>query len=151
MGRDGLTGITSCIANAPVDYAPVSGERIGKADITRGTGIVVRPDGAILTVFHLVEGAKSISVKCPNREAVSATLWQAARNTDLAVLRTTLSGLPYLSLARTGSLKSGESVFTIGFPSTEILGAEPKFTDGAVSALSGIQGEATLIQVTVPI
>jgi S1-C subfamily serine protease len=42
-------------------------------------------------------------------------------------------------------------VFTIGFPVDYILGREPKFTDGAISALSGIRGEATFLQITVPI
>jgi S1-C subfamily serine protease len=42
-------------------------------------------------------------------------------------------------------------VFTIGFPVSAVLGDEAKFTDGSVSALSGVGGEATFIQVTVPI
>jgi len=151
MGRNGLTGITSCAANAPAEYASASEKKTAKSSITRGTGFVVRPDGTVLTAFHLVENARSITVKCPNRETVPATLSQTARSTDLAVLRIPLSGLSYLSLARAGSMRPGDSVFTIGFPTTEILGAEPKFTDGAVSALTGIQGEATLMQVTVPI
>jgi len=59
--------------------------------------------------------------------------------------------MPYLSLARPRSLKIGDPVFTVGFPATNLLGSEPKFTDGSVSALSGLRGEATVIQTSVPI
>jgi len=45
----------------------------------------------------------------------------------------------------------GDRVFTIGFPAPDLLGPAPKYTDGAISALSGLQGEAVLIQTTVPI
>ena len=61
------------------------------------------------------------------------------------------SGLPYLSLGKAGALQLGDSVFTIGYPATDILGPEPKFTDGSISSLSGLGGEASLLQMTVPV
>jgi S1-C subfamily serine protease len=39
----------------------------------------------------------------------------------------------------------------VGFPVTVLLGLEPKFTDGSVSALSGVGGESSLLQVSVPV
>jgi S1-C subfamily serine protease len=42
-------------------------------------------------------------------------------------------------------------VFTVGFPATTILGTAPKFSDGAVSALTGPHDESTQVQVTVPV
>jgi S1-C subfamily serine protease len=56
-----------------------------------------------------------------------------------------------LSFGRTGSFKLGDPVFTIGYPASDILGPEPKFTDGSISSLSGLGGEASLLQITVPI
>jgi S1-C subfamily serine protease len=119
--------------------------------VTRGTGFAVRPDGLILTAPHVVEGATTISVKCPDRPVALAVVVQATRNLDLATLGTPLVGLPYLSFVEARALRAGEPVFTIGFPAPEILGSEPKFTDGSVSALSGPGGEASFLQITVPV
>jgi len=119
--------------------------------ISQGTGFLVRPDGVVLTAFHVVEGAKSIAVRCLGREAVLATLGDTARSVDLAVLRTSLAATPYLSVRDARSVKPGEAVFTIGFPAAILLGPEPKFTDGAISALSGPGRESSLMQITVPI
>jgi S1-C subfamily serine protease len=116
-----------------------------------GTAFIVLPDGLLLTAFHVVDTASKITVKCPGRPAAEATLADTARNTDLAVLRVPLSALTYLALAPPRSLRIGDPVFTIGFPVTNLLGEEPRFTDGSASALSGPGGEATFFQMTVPI
>lgn len=99
----------------------------------------------------MVEGSKSIAVKCEGRASVPATLGDTARTVDLAVLRTSLVGAPYLSIRDARSAKAGDSVFTIGFPVAVLLGAEPKFTDGSISAMSGPGKEAVLMQMTVPV
>jgi S1-C subfamily serine protease len=119
--------------------------------VTQGTGFLVRPDGSILTALHVVDGSKAIAVKCEGFPAVSATLGDTARSVDLAVLRTSLTGAPYLSIRDARSVRLGDSVFTIGFPAAVLLGAEPKFTDGSISAMSGPGKEAVLMQITVPV
>ncbi len=116
-----------------------------------GTGFVVRPDGVLVTAWHLVQAGGVITVACPDQAPQVASPREISRSHDVAVLRIPLAGLPYLSLTETGSLRLGDSVFTIGFPVAELLGPDPKFTDGAVSALSGLGGDATLMQMTVPI
>jgi S1-C subfamily serine protease len=57
----------------------------------------------------------------------------------------------YLDIVTAADVDSGDLVFTIGFPTPEILGYEEKYTDGAISALSGLQGDASLMQITVPV
>jgi len=42
-------------------------------------------------------------------------------------------------------------VFTIEFPATALLGTEPKYTEGAIGALSGLGGDASYLQISVPI
>src|SRR5262245_34808783 len=54
-----------------------------------------------------------------------------------------------MSFSKPRSVRVG--VFTVGFPATQILGSEAKFTDRSVSALSGLGGEATFLQVTVAV
>lgn len=45
----------------------------------------------------------------------------------------------------------GDKVFTVGFPNPEIQGAAAKYTEGAISALSGFQDDVRTMQITVPI
>jgi S1-C subfamily serine protease len=119
--------------------------------ISRGTAFVVRPDGTLLSAFHVVQDAKNITVTCPDGPPIPGTVETMASTNDLAVLRISRPTPSFLSLARPRSVRTGDAVFTIGFPATTILGSEPKFTDGSVSALSGPAGEATLLQITVPV
>ncbi len=120
--------------------------------ITRqGTAFAVRPDGTFLTAFHIIRDAKTLTVTCPGAGAFPAIVGGTASRTDLAILRADKPTSHYLSLAGPNTLRAGDHVFTVGFPATDLLGTEPKFTDGSVSALSGPGNEATLIQITVPI
>jgi S1-C subfamily serine protease len=92
-----------------------------------------------------------ITVKCPGQLQATGELLQSDANTDLALIRVPLKDLPYLSLAAPRSVQRGDLIFTVGFPTTAILGDEVKFADGSVSALSGPSGEARILQITVPV
>jgi S1-C subfamily serine protease len=116
-----------------------------------GTGFIVKPDGVLLTAWHILEDAQNITVTCPDQDPQPAIPGETFHLDDLAIIQIPLTGLPYLSLAEAGSVRVGDPVFTIGFPVFDLLGPDPKFSDGSVSALSGHRGEASLIQVTVPI
>jgi S1-C subfamily serine protease len=118
----------------------------------RGTGFLVRDDGLVVTAFHIVKDAAKIGVSCPGHSSAEAEIASTARTLDLVILRVpTLTTMPYLALAKPKSVRVGDRIFTVGFPTVEILGKEPKFTEGSVSSLSGIQGEAAFMQVTVPV
>ena len=45
----------------------------------------------------------------------------------------------------------GEKVFTIGYPASSVLGERPKYTEGVISAVTGIRDDPTVFQITVPI
>jgi S1-C subfamily serine protease len=117
---------------------------------SHGTGFAVSPDGLILTAWHVIDGAKNVIVACPGRKPLSAAITQVSRNLDLATVTVPISGLSYLSFADV-RIRPGDTVFTIGFPVPDILGREPKYTDGAISALSGPGGEASFLQISVPV
>lgn len=119
--------------------------------IGQGTAFAVRPDGTLLTAFHVVKDATSITVKCPGEPSLPAVLAGSAQRTDAAVLRITRPTPHYLSLESTRSLRVGDAIFTVGFPAPMILGTAAKFTEGSVSALSGLSDEATLMQISVPV
>jgi len=116
-----------------------------------GTCFVVSPRGVAVTSHHVIEGASKVIVALADGREVPATVESTSAATDLAVLNLNTSTPNYLSLASTRSTQVGEQVFTVGFPTVDILGSEAKFTEGSISALSGIRGEASYMQISVPV
>jgi S1-C subfamily serine protease len=116
-----------------------------------GTAFVVRPDGYLLTAFHVVKGTKEIEVVCAEIGKVTALVERFSEANDLAVLRVVGGKTPtYLSLADQRSVNLGEQVFTIGYPAPDILGSEAKFNEGTISSLS-VGGDAGYMQISVPV
>jgi S1-C subfamily serine protease len=118
---------------------------------SQGTCFAVTPDGGVLTAYHIVKDANEIWVTFATSQREKAAVEQSAMTVDIALLRINRKVESYLPLASTRSATAGQHVFTIGFPATQVLGFEPKFTDGSISALSGVRGEASFMQITVPI
>jgi len=116
-----------------------------------GTAFFVRPDGVLLTALHLVEGARSIVVRCPGREPAAATISNSARGQDLAVLKTSLAAPAYLSVREARAVELGDPIFTVGFPAAGAAAAASRLSDGAVSAVSGPDAETAFLQMTVPV
>ena len=79
-----------------------------------GTAFVVRPDGFLLTAFHVVKGAKEIEVFCPERGKVKAWVEKFSEANDLAVLRVAdgLSVLPIREQSALGT-KCSRSAFPL--------------------------------------
>jgi S1-C subfamily serine protease len=116
-----------------------------------GTAFVVRPDGLLLTAFHVVKGAKEIEISCPESGQVKAWVEKFSEANDIAVLRLASGRTPtYLSIGDLKSVALGEQVFTIGFPAPSMLGGEAKFTEGVISSLS-VGGDAGYMQISVPV
>jgi S1-C subfamily serine protease len=124
-----------------------------KAPIVKsaGTGFFVSPDGLIVTSAHVVADAKTIRIHTSSGVAADARFVAASEATDIAILQADVKPGRFLSLAAPRSVAVGTPVFTYGWPVADILGVEPKFTDGSISALSGIAGEQTYLQITVPV
>jgi len=116
-----------------------------------GTCFVVGPDGTVVTSNHVIEGAREILVTLDDGRQLTAAMEMASAATDLAVLDLDVATPEYLSLASTRSTQAGEQVFTVGYPTVNLLGAEAKFTEGSISALSGLRGEASYMQISVPV
>lgn len=116
-----------------------------------GTCFAVHPHGVLLTNHHVIEGRGTIRVRLADGTISKATVQKVSQKTDLAIIRINRRTPYFLPLARRGSVHVGDQVFTMGYPATDILGQEPKFTEGSVSALSGPGGEAALLQMSVPV
>jgi len=116
-----------------------------------GTGFAVSPNCLILTAYHIVEGASSIKVHLLGRGIFEARIEKSSPSTDLLLLRIDTQISTYLTPIFTHSLSIGDRVFTIGYPAIDLLGVEPKFTEGSIAALSGPGGDATFMQISVPV
>lgn len=102
-------------------------------EVSMGTGFFFRDDGYILTNHHVVAGARDITVTLADRQEVRAKLVGEDASSDLAVLKITGGGYPYIELGDSDSIKVGEWVMAIGnpFPSQ---GLDRTVTVGVVSA-----------------
>jgi S1-C subfamily serine protease len=115
-----------------------------------GSGFFVTRDGYLLTNFHVVKDAEKIEVKYKS-QFFRATVIDTDKVDDLAVLKVEGGSFAALALSARDSVDLGQQVFTIGFPNIEMQGLEPKYTDGSISSLSGMQGDPTEYQISVPV
>src|SRR5712691_671199 len=116
-----------------------------------GTCFAVSPVGDLATAYHIIKNAKQIRVMLANGSWEEPELSESSPANDVAILKLRVQTPEFLSLAPPRSAQVGQRVFTMGFPAVSLLGIEPKFSEGAISALSGPGGERNFIQVTVPI
>jgi len=100
-----------------------------------GSGVIVSPEGVLLTNNHVVEGATEIEVRLSDGRETRATVVGTDPETDLAVLRIALDRLPAVTLGRIDTLQVGDLVLAIGNP----FNVGQTVTAGIVSAL-GRQG-----------
>lgn len=96
-----------------------------------GSGIIISPDGYIVTNDHVIEGAVDIRVTLNDRRVLPAKLIGADPLTDLAVIKVSASNLASVPWGDSASLKPGQSVLAFGNP----FGFRFTVTRGIVSAL----------------
>ncbi|HET9837541.1 MAG TPA: DegQ family serine endoprotease [Candidatus Angelobacter sp.] len=97
-----------------------------------GSGIIISPDGYIVTNNHVVEGATDIRVTLNDRRVLAAKLIGADPMTDLAVIKINGSGFPSLPWGDSTQLKPGQTVLAFGNP----FNFRFTVTRGIVSALN---------------
>ncbi|UOE38431.1 trypsin-like peptidase domain-containing protein [Chryseobacterium oryzae] len=110
-----------------------------------GSGVIISPDGYIISNNHVVAGANKLEVVLSNKKSYIATLVGTDPNTDISLLKIEEKGLPYLNFANSDNVEVGQWVLAVGNP----LGLNSTVTAGIISAkgrgigiLSG-QGKAT--------
>ncbi len=96
-----------------------------------GSGVIVSPDGYILTNNHVLEEATDIEIQLTDGRRAPATVIGTDPDTDLAVLKISLGTVPSIALGDSGSLQVGDPVLAIGNP----FGVGQTVTSGIVSAL----------------
>src|SRR5579884_2576293 len=97
-----------------------------------GSGVIISPDGYIVTNNHVVDGATDIRVTLHDRRILAAKLIGRDKLTDLAVIKVNANGLPSVPWGDSTQLKPGQTVLAFGNP----LGFRFTVTRGIVSALN---------------
>ena len=145
---------TTRLANPAVVEIVTTAYRVGDGSVLRaadlvtrqrasGSGVIVDPDGYIVTNAHVVGGAHRLSVELPTppdgrsilarrSRSVDATVVGLDIETDLAVIKIDERNLPALAFADSDELKQGQVVLALGSP----LGLQNSVSLGIVSAVA---------------
>lgn len=100
-----------------------------------GSGVIVSPEGYLLTNSHVVAGAAEIEVQLADGRQAKAELVGSDPETDVAVLKIALDKLPVIALGDERALQVGDAVLAIGNP----FNVGQTVTSGIVSALGRTQ------------
>ncbi len=99
----------------------------------QGSGVIIRPDGLILTNNHVVQGAQEITVTLLSGRSLRGRVLGADRFSDLAVVKVdSPQPLPVVEMGASGTLQVGQLTIAIGNP----FGLGSTVTVGVVSALN---------------
>lgn len=96
-----------------------------------GSGVIMTREGYIVTNNHVVQDADTVEVVLPDKRRVGAQVVGTDPESDLAVLKIALDGLPVMTLGNSDLLEVGDTVLAIGNP----FGVGQTVTSGIVSAL----------------
>ena len=87
-----------------------------KATVGTGSGVVVSPDGYIITNNHVIKGASEIEITLNNRKSYKAEIVGIHESSDIALLKIDASDLAYITFANSDNVKVGEWVLAVGNP-----------------------------------
>lgn len=95
-----------------------------------GSGVIISPDGYIISNNHVIAGANKLEVVLSNKKSYVANLVGTDPTTDIALLKIEEKGLPYLNFANSDNVEVGQWVLAVGNP----MGLNSTVTAGIVSA-----------------
>ncbi|PSR54849.1 deoxyribonuclease HsdR [Adhaeribacter arboris] len=95
-----------------------------------GSGVLITPDGYIVTNNHVIEDASQIEVVLPDKRSYKAKLIGRDPSTDLALVKVDAANLPIVELGNSDEVQVGEWVLAVGYP----LSLNSTVTAGIVSA-----------------
>lgn len=139
-------------------YKPQKRKKVNKHYISSGSGFAISSNGIIATNYHVIENAKTITIRGVNGtfdKIYKAKILVIDKNNDLALIKiddsnfTSLGTIPYIFKKDISNV--GENVFALGYPLRAVMGNEIKLTNGIISSKTGFQGDVTSYQVSVPV
>jgi len=133
-------------------FFPELAQRLAPQKLTSlGSGVIVSPDGYVLTNHHVVAGADDIQLVLADGRTLTARVTGTDPESDLAVLKADATGLPSITFGSLDHVEVGDPVLAIG----NAFGLGHTVTSGIVSALGrtslGINRFEDFIQTDAPI
>ena len=127
-----VVSVVDAVGPAVVSISADQNQRGAEADQAgAGSGVVIAPDGYILTNDHVVQNTGKMKVRLTDGTSLSATVIGKDPATDLAVIRADASYLPCSTLGSSDRLRVGQLVIAMGNP----FGFQSTVSTGVVSAL----------------
>jgi S1-C subfamily serine protease len=126
-----VVGAVEAVGPAVVSIYVGGADEAERARGGAGSGVVITPDGYLLTNEHVVEKVSHARVTFVDGRSVPAVVAGRDPATDLAVLRAQATALPFAQLAQVPPLRAGQLVVAVGNP----FGFESTVSAGVVSAL----------------
>ena len=121
------------LMNDPI-FRQFFGDSIGeprkRMESSLGSGVIISPQGYILTNHHVIKAADEILVALQDGRTTIATVIGTDPDTDLAVLHIKLDNIPAITLSKTHDIEVGDIVLAIGNP----FGVGQTVTSGIISA-----------------
>ncbi|MEG6520565.1 trypsin-like peptidase domain-containing protein [Desulfotomaculum sp. 1211_IL3151] len=117
-----------------------------QATMSQGSGVIISPDGLLLTNYHVIDGYDTIRVLRSNGTQYPVSVVKYDEGIDIAILKIYDANLKPALIGDSDDLRLGEEVMAIGSPE----GLQNTISTGIVSGIPTIQG-IQLIQTTTPI
>jgi len=116
-----------------------------------GSGVIISPDGYIITNNHVVANASEIQITLNDKKVYKATLIGSDENIDIALVKIEATDLPYITFSNSDTIKVGEWVLAVGNPynltstvTAGIISAKGRDLDGNGKIESYIQTDAAV-------
>jgi len=138
--RDALARVSPAVVTV------VCFDRTGQ-QTTQGSGVIVGPDGVVVTAWHVVVGAAAARIQLPigaHCEVEGLLAWDS--DADFAALKVEGKGLPSALLGDSDEVRQGDRVLTLGTP----LGLDQTASEGIVSAVRDGDRGGRRLQITAP-
>lgn len=124
------------VVRRPTIFGDIYQDMFQPPQMGAGSGVVISPDGYIVTNNHVVAGADVVTVTFNDRYTTDAKLIATDPSTDIAVLKIDGENLPYMEYGNSDDVRLGQWVLAVGYPLT----LEATVTAGIVSAKSRALG-----------
>ena len=115
-----------------------------------GTGWFVTKD-CVVTCNHVINGSNDINIETIDGNVFTAKVMRVDKQHDLALLKVENASHDVILPVAMQQTPISTKVFTIGYPVPDMLGSDYKYTEGTISALSGLGGNKMQYQISVPI
>jgi len=126
-----VTGVVETVGPAVVSIKTKQTDHNATEGEGSGSGVLITPDGFILTNNHVVENTTGLLVTLTDNQSYSAEIVGRDPATDLAVIHVLSGGLPFAEMGNSKQLKPGQLAIAIGNP----YGFQNTVSAGVISAL----------------